>query len=145
MNNSDFLKKINKDEINRIYNKKNTHTFLLDDNLSDFELCSQLDKLSKTSKNKDENIKKKCIEKINLPIKNKSKDNNYYYVNFRLNNKKCIKKKNIQKYYNKFYKFKDNIKEILINKDIIKSNDIIPYKLLFQLYINYISNDLKLI
>ena len=47
MNNNDFLKKINKDEINRIYNKKNTHTFLLDDNLSDFELCSQLDKLSK--------------------------------------------------------------------------------------------------
>ena len=143
MNNSDFLKKINKDEINRIYNKKNTQTFLLDDNLSDFELCSQLDKLSKTSKN--ENIQKNIIEKINLPTKNKSNDNNYYYINFKLNNKKCIKTKNIQKYYTKFDKFKDNIKEILINKDIIKSNDIIPYKLLFQLYINYISNDLKLI
>jgi len=145
MNNNDFLKKINKDEINRIYNKKNTHTFLLDDNLSDFELCSQLDRLSKTSKNKGENIKKKYIEKINLPTKNKSNDNNYYYINFRLNNKKCIKTKNIEKYYTKFYKFKDNIKEILINKNIIKSNDVIPYKLLFQLYINYISNDLKLI
>lgn len=144
MNNNDFLKKINKDEINRIYNK-NTQSYLLDDKLSDFELCSQLDKLSKTSKNQDENINKKYIEKINSSIKNKSKDNYYYYINFKLNNKKCIKTTNIQKYYTKFYKFKDNIKEILINKNIIKSNDVIPYKLLFQLYINYISNDLKLI
>jgi len=90
MNNNDFLKKINKDEINRIYNK-NTQSYLLDDKLSDFELCSQLDKLSKTSKNQDENINKKYIEKINSSIKNKSKDNYYYYINFKLNNKKCIK------------------------------------------------------
>ena len=50
------------------------------------------------------------------------------------------------KLINKKWKFyiQDKIKDKLIDKNIIKGGDNIPFKILFQLYINDLKNDLEL-
>lgn len=116
--------------------------------LSDFELCSQLNKLSETTGGTIKTIKSdisKISEKsIKKPKTKKPKNYNYFDMKLYIKNKK-IKKKDIDILYKRLYKRRDKIKNKLIEKKIIKNDvDDIPYKMLFQLYINDLKDDLEL-
>jgi len=112
--------------------------------LSDFELCSQLNKLSAST---DKSIKSNTsrVSNISKKIHKKKKklNKNFFNIKLYLNGNKIDKQK-MEILYKRLKKRKDKIKDKLIDKNIIKEGDNIPFKILFQLYINDLKNDLEL-
>ena len=138
---TEILKETKKDNI---LSNKSIHSFNSNKNVSNTKkLTETFNKLDKINENNIIDLKDNLDNNTNNKNNNVKKNTNNYF-NLKDNNIKDLDKNIYYKLYIYVLINKNYIINTLFEKNIIK-NKSIPFSILFNIYINYINNDIILI